>query len=80
VEELRKISQTNWYRLQRLAEPTPTAFLVLTRHSIISSAQVKLLLDNHWQLRDLGRDGSIASLKFEVLRLQGGRHEMAETG
>ncbi len=78
-EELRKIPQTSWYRLQRLAEPIPTAFLVLTRHSIISSAQVKLVLDNHWQLCDLRRDESVASLKFEVRRLHGGRHEMAET-
>ncbi len=79
MEELRKIPQTSWYRLQRLTEPIPTAFLVLTRHSIISSAQVKLVLDNHWQLRDLRRDESVASLKFEVRRLHGGRHEMAET-
>ena len=35
AEELRKIPQTSWYRLQRLAEPVPTAFLVLTRHSIM---------------------------------------------
>src|SRR5438876_11232932 len=30
-EELRKIPQTSWYRLQRLVEPTSAACLVLTR-------------------------------------------------
>lgn len=79
VEELRKIQQTSWYRLQRLAEPIPTAFLVLTRHSIISAAQLKLVLDNQWELGDLRRDESVAGLKVEVRRLHGGRHEMAET-
>ena len=39
-EELRKIPQNNWYRLQRLVEAAPTSFLVLTRHSIISSMQL----------------------------------------
>ncbi|MCA1658443.1 MAG: hypothetical protein LC627_03995, partial [Verrucomicrobiaceae bacterium] len=35
-DELRKIPQTSWYRLQRLVEAAPTAFLVLTRTSMIS--------------------------------------------
>src|ERR1051325_1827385 len=39
--ELRKIPQTSWYRLQRLVETAPTAFLILTRVSMISSAQLK---------------------------------------
>src|SRR6187551_3516472 len=37
-EELSKIPQTSWYRLQRLVETAPSAFLVLTRRSIISGA------------------------------------------
>src|SRR2546423_8525767 len=56
-EELRKIPQNNWYRLQRLVEPAPTAFLVLTRQGIISSAQLKLSLDNLWRLSDLEQAG-----------------------
>src|SRR3954470_15235153 len=53
AEELRKIPQTSWYRLQRLAEPLSSAFLVLTRRSMISSAQMKLVLEHQWRLADL---------------------------
>ena len=60
--ELRKIPQTSWYRLQRLVETAPTAFLVLTRASIISSAQLKLSLDNAWTLADLEQDHLTARL------------------
>ncbi len=80
TEELRKIPQTSWYRLQRLAEPMPTALLVLTRRSTISSAQLKLVLDNNWELQDLQRDECFAQWKFQVHRLHGGRQQMAETG
>ena len=80
ADELRKIPQTTWYRLQRLVEPVPTAFLVLTRRSMISSAQVKLVLENKWELADLQRDDALATLKFQVQRAHGGRQQMAEMG
>jgi hypothetical protein len=76
--ELRKIPQTSWYRLQRLVETAPTAFLILTRSSIISSAQLKLSLDNAWTLADLEEDHPAARLKVLVQRTQGGRQ--AKTG
>jgi hypothetical protein len=79
-EELRKIPQTTWYRLQRLAEPTATAFLVLTRRSMISSAQLKLVLENSWTLPDLQQEGNESRLKVRVQRVQGGRQELAGTG
>lgn len=71
--ELRKIPQTSWYRLQRLVEAAPTAFLVLTRESIISSAQLKLSLDNAWTLADLEQNDHTARLQILVKRAQGGR-------
>ncbi len=77
AEELRKIPQTSWYRLQRLAEPLPTAFLVLTRRSMISSAQVKLVLENNWRLADLQEDQDFSKLKINVQRVHGARQEMA---
>jgi len=77
AEELRKIPQTSWYRLQRLAEPLPTAFLVLTRRSLISSAQWKLVLENNWHLPDLQEDQSFSQLKIHVRRVQGGRQQIA---
>ncbi len=79
-EELRKIPQTNWYRLQRLVEAAPTAFLVLTRKSIISSAQLKLSLENAWTLADLEQDQLTSRLKILVKRAQGGLQQVAEAG
>ena len=80
AEELRKIPATTWYRLQRLVEPTSTAFLVLTRRSMIGSAQWKLVLENSWRIPDLERDDNCPRLQFQVQRLHRGRHEVAETG
>jgi hypothetical protein len=77
-EELRKIPQTNWYRLQRLVETAPTAFLILTRASIVSSAQLKLSLENAWTLADLEQDHLTARLKILVQRAQGGKQTIAE--
>ena len=79
-EELRKIPQTSWYRLQRLVEAAPTAFLVLTRKSIISSAQLKLSLDNAWTLADLEQDQLTSRLKVLVKRAQSGLQQIAGAG
>src|SRR5947199_9293432 len=46
LEELRKIPQTSWYRLQRLVEAVPTACLLINRQSLVSSAQLKIILEN----------------------------------
>jgi hypothetical protein len=80
AEELRKIPQSNWYRLQRLVEAAPTAFLVLTRQSIISSAQLKLSLANAWHLRDLGQTGLTSRWKIQVNRVHGGREITTRAG
>ncbi|MEP6811276.1 MAG: hypothetical protein ABI992_13615 [Chthoniobacterales bacterium] len=77
TQELRKIPATSWYRLQRLVEAAPTAFLVLTRRSIVSSAQWKLELENSWQLSDLEQNHYHARLQIQVQRVQGSRSEMA---
>ncbi|MDQ6622447.1 MAG: hypothetical protein M3Y86_03030 [Verrucomicrobiota bacterium] len=77
AEELRKIPASHWYRLQRLVEPWPGAFLVLTRRSMISSAQLKLVLENHWQLAQLQQEQDFTGLKMRAQRLHGGRQEMA---
>jgi hypothetical protein len=67
-EELRKIPQTTWYRLQRLVESVSTACLVLTRHEMISGAQLKLVLENSWNLHTLEDENTIAQLRFRVRR------------
>ncbi len=75
--ELRKIPQTSWYRMQRLVEAAPTAFLVLTRESIINSAQLKLSLENAWTLADLEQNHLAARFQILVKRAQGGREAIA---
>ena len=67
-EELRKIPQTTWYRLQRLAESVPTACLVLTRYEMVSSAQLKLVLENSWNLETLEKPEAISQLQVMVKR------------
>ena len=72
LSELRQIPSSNWYRLQRLVEPAPTAFLVLTPRSMISSAQWKLSLENRWTLPQLDWAATDlqAQLQFQLQRAQ----------
>jgi hypothetical protein len=67
-EELRKIPQTTWYRLQRLVESVPTVCLVLTRYEMVSSAQLKLVLENSWNLDTLEKQNAISQLRIIVKR------------
>jgi hypothetical protein len=71
VDELRKIPQTSWYRLQRLVEPIATAFLVLTRRNMVGSAQLKLMLGNSWTLDQLHNCDVVSELKIHVQRIHG---------
>jgi len=68
AEELRKIPATSWYRLQRLVEPSATAFLVLSRHSLVASAQLKLVLENEWALSDFENATTRERLRLRVRR------------
>ena len=67
-DELRKIPQTNWYRLQRLVEMMPTACLVLTRYEMVSSAQLKLVLENSWDIQTFETADAISRLRIVVKR------------
>ncbi len=67
-EELRKIPQTNWYRLQRLVELVPTACLVFTRYEMVGSAQLRLVLENSWNLETLEKQNAISQLRIVVKR------------
>src|SRR5713101_1320797 len=67
-EELRKIPQTSWYRLQRLVEPTSAVCLVLTRHSMVSSAQLKIVLENSWTLESFEEEAAISRLRIRLQR------------
>ena len=67
-DELRKIPQTSWYRLQRLVEAVPTACLVINQQSLVGSAQLKIVLENSWTLPDLEKENAISNLRFSVQR------------
>jgi hypothetical protein len=67
-EELRKIPQTSWYRLQRLAEAVPTACLIINRQGIVGSAQLKIVLENSWTLQTLEKENAISHLRFCIQR------------
>ena len=71
--ELRKIPQTSWYRLQRLVEPTSVVCLVLTRQSMVSSAQLKIVLDNLWTLKTFEKNNATSRLQFRIQRSHLGR-------
>jgi hypothetical protein len=66
--ELRKIPQTNWYRLQRLVEMVPTACLVLTRYEMVSSAKLKLVLENSWDIQTFETEDALSRLRIVVKR------------
>jgi RecA/RadA recombinase len=68
VHELRKIPQTTWYRLQRLAEAVPSVCLVLNRQGIVASVQLKIVLENSWTLSDLEKENASSHLRFHVRR------------
>jgi len=70
-EELRKIPQTNWYRLQRLVEVLPTACLVLTRYEMVSSAQLKLVLENSWDTQTFESENALSRLRIVMKRSHG---------
>jgi len=67
-DELRKIPQTSWYRLQRLVEAAPTACLILTRQSMISSAQLKIVLENLWTLKTFAQENALSQLRLRLQR------------
>src|SRR3989440_8860222 len=68
LEELRKIPQTSWYRLQRLVEAAPTACLIINQQSLVSSAQLKIVLENSWTLEALEKESAISHLRFRIQR------------
>ncbi len=72
-EQLRKIPQTSWYRLQRLVEPTSAICLILSRQSMVGSAQLKIVLENLWTLETFEKDNAISRLQFRIRRSHLGR-------
>jgi len=68
AEELHKIPQTSWYRLQRLVKSAPTGCLILTRHGMVSSAQLKIILENSWTLKIFDDQDALSLSRIRVQR------------
>jgi hypothetical protein len=66
--DLSKIPQTTWYRLQRLVESAPAACLVMTRQGMVSSAQLKIVLENSWTLETFEDESAMSRLQIRVQR------------
>ena len=66
ANEFRKIPPPSWYRLQRLVEPTATAFVVLARRSLVASAHLKLSLHNRWSIDNFDSPQALSFLKLQV--------------
>ncbi len=71
-EEVRKIPSTSWYRLQRVVEPTLTAFVVLTAQPLVSAARPRLRLEGHLELGsfDCRQTDLLDQLHIELMRGQ----------
>jgi hypothetical protein len=82
--QLRKISATAWYRLQRLIEHKSTALLVITPRPMVSSAKARLFLTANFTLDDLGRprDQLLSRLKvvLQNKRFHSDEAEWAQAG
>ncbi|HZM06053.1 MAG TPA: hypothetical protein VFC44_23885 [Candidatus Saccharimonadales bacterium] len=80
--QLRKISGAAWYRLQRLAQQTSTAFLVVTPWPMAPSAETRLILQSRLTLEDvLKKEDSLwPHFKFEQARASAGEESADAAG
>ena len=83
--QLRKISGTTWYRLQRIVQQNGTTFVVFTPNAMVSSAEVRLSLDSQFNIAALSHtpEELIPELKIELTRSAHGElveSEAAEVG
>ena len=68
--EVRQIPSTSWYRLQRVVEPTTTAFVVLTPQPLVSGARPRVVLKTQFSLAafDCRQHDLLGRLHVELVR------------
>lgn len=68
--QLRKISGTTWYRLQRIVQQNGTACVVFTPNAMVSSTEVRISLDTHFNITALShtQEELIPELQFNLDR------------
>jgi len=69
-KELRKIPGSAWYRLQRITEENRNTLLAITRHPIVSSAQITISTSHRLLIDDLSRQRSdlVKFISLEITR------------
>lgn len=65
-DELRNIPLTRWYRLQHVVEQISTAFVILTRRSMIATARVRLIVDGDFTLDAFERRQTDLTIELEA--------------
>ena len=71
--ELKKIPNTTWYRLQRIATQSAVACLIATPWFMVSSAHCRVQLEGAFRVGDLDRPAGelFAAMEFQVIRRHG---------
>jgi hypothetical protein len=71
--ELKRIPNTTWYRLQRIASRSAVACLIATPWFMVSSAQWRVRIQGGFRVGDLDRPAEeiFAAMEFQVVRRQG---------
>ncbi len=71
-QELRKIPASAWYRFQRITEENRNTLLAITRHPIVSNAQITISTRHRLSMDDLStqRTDLIKFIPLEIIRLR----------
>jgi hypothetical protein len=71
-KDLKKIPASAWYRFQRIIEENGNTLLAVTRHPIVSSAQITISTMHRLCLDDLStpRTDLIKFISLEIIRLR----------
>lgn len=64
--DLRKIPNSQWYRLQRAAEPADLALLVLTPHACVPSAEIRFVLNHSHTLASIEEERPVLTSQLEA--------------
>jgi len=78
--ELKRIPNTTWYRLQRIAGQSAVACLIATPWFMVSSAHCRVQIQGAFRVGDLDRplEELLAAMEFQVVRRQGLGGNIAE--
>ena len=78
--ELRKIPNTTWYRLQRIASRSAVACLIATPWLMVSSAHCRVRIQGAFRVADLDRPSAelFDAMDFQVIRRHGLGGNIAE--